>query len=184
MQRLFHRHGGRGRRHEASSLFDSMERGGGRRQRLFSADDIRILILSQLKEGPAHGYELIRAIGDLAGGEQSPSPGMVYPTLNLLEDMGHVAVVSQEGNRKAFGITDEGLHFLTANADLIEKARAKLSRAQDRRRARRVPELRLAMENFKNALFLRLGQGEPDAATVEKLVTILNDAASRMAKEL
>src|ERR671921_750563 len=51
---------------------------------------VKILVLSVLRDGPKHGYEVMRAIEQRTGSAYSPSPGVVYPTLQLLEDMGHV----------------------------------------------------------------------------------------------
>ena len=72
--------GHRGARHGEGSM-----RFGGR-QRLFAQGDLRLVVLALLQERPRHGYEVIKAIEELVGGDYSPSPGVIYPTLTLLQD--------------------------------------------------------------------------------------------------
>ena len=67
-------------------------RGGGRR-RMFDGGELRLVILALIAQKPRHGYEVIKALGERVGGEYSPSPGVVYPTLTLLEDMGYAVHV-------------------------------------------------------------------------------------------
>jgi DNA-binding PadR family transcriptional regulator len=78
---------------------------------VFERGDLKYVILEQLKEKPAHGYELIRALEERFGGFYAPSPGAIYPTLQMLEDMGYVSSVQQDG-RKVYSITDAGRAFL------------------------------------------------------------------------
>ena len=89
-------------------------RGGGRRGggRMFGHGDLKLLLLALIEQEPRHGYELIRTIEDMFHGQYSPSPGTVYPTLTLLEEMGYVVAQSEEGGRKRYAITDEGRAFL------------------------------------------------------------------------
>jgi DNA-binding PadR family transcriptional regulator len=76
--------------------------------------EIRYLVLDAIKERPRHGYEVIQHIEERAGGTYRPSPGVIYPTLQMLEELGHAAVVEQEG-RKAYAITDAGRADLAQN---------------------------------------------------------------------
>ena len=78
-------HGGPGR-----GFFGRPGRGGGfggREGRVFDSGELRLVILALIAEKPRHGYEVIKALGERVGGEYSPSPGVVYPTLTMLEDM-------------------------------------------------------------------------------------------------
>ncbi|MBB5938522.1 PadR family transcriptional regulator [Streptomyces zagrosensis] len=86
-------------------LFGGRGRGGprGRARR----GDVRASILALLRDRPMHGYEMIQEIGERSGGAWRPSPGSVYPTLQLLEDEGLITSVS-EGGKKLFTLTDEG----------------------------------------------------------------------------
>src|SRR4030088_2686735 len=98
--------GGGGRRH--FGLF------GGRR-RMFDQGDVRLVILKLISEKPSHGYEIIKAIEDRLGGAYSPSPGIVYPALTLLEEQGLIRVETTEGPRKLYAITAEGRTKLERN---------------------------------------------------------------------
>jgi DNA-binding PadR family transcriptional regulator len=85
--------------------------GGGRRSRFFGKGDLKYIILDLLKDRPAHGYEIMRALEEQFHGLYSPSAGSVYPTLQLLEDMGYVKAAEQDG-KKVYTITEAGLKFL------------------------------------------------------------------------
>ncbi len=70
--------------------------GGGREGRMFDGGELRLVILALIAEKPRHGYEIIKELGERVGGDYSPSPGVVYPTLTLLEEMGY-ARPNQDG---------------------------------------------------------------------------------------
>ncbi len=91
-----------------------------RRSRLFERGDLKYVILDLLKDKPTHGYEIIRALEEQSHGFYSPSAGSVYPTLQLLEDMGYVSSAEQDG-KKIYAITDEGRNFLTERKENIDK---------------------------------------------------------------
>lgn len=80
---------------------------------------VRYLVLDAIAEQPRHGYEIIQAIEQRSGGSYRPSPGVVYPTLQLLEELGHVRAVEHEA-RKAYAITDEGKRDLAEHRDEVE----------------------------------------------------------------
>jgi DNA-binding PadR family transcriptional regulator len=92
--------------------------GFDRRPRFFGKGDLKYVILDLLKEKPSHGYEIIRAIENRFGGLYSPSAGSVYPTLQLLEDMGYVTSAEQDG-KKIYTITEAGVKFLKESEDTI-----------------------------------------------------------------
>jgi DNA-binding PadR family transcriptional regulator len=79
-------------------------RGGGRRMR---RGDIRTALLTGLTDGPAHGYEIISRLEQKSGGTWRPSPGSVYPTLQLFEDEGLVRSEERDGKR-VYELTDAG----------------------------------------------------------------------------
>jgi DNA-binding PadR family transcriptional regulator len=91
-----------------------------RHSRFFEKGDLKYIILDLLKDKPSHGYEIIKALEDRFHGFYSPSAGSVYPTLQLLEDMGCVKSVEQDG-KKVYTITEEGRKFLVESEDIIEK---------------------------------------------------------------
>jgi DNA-binding PadR family transcriptional regulator len=88
--------------------------------RLFEKGALKYVILDQLKDKPAHGYEIIRALENRFQGFYSPSAGSVYPTLQLLEDMGYVKSAEQDG-KKIYTITEEGKTFLKEREETIGK---------------------------------------------------------------
>ena len=92
---------------------------GFRAGRKLGADDLQLLILALLDEGPAHGYELIKVFGERSGGFYNPSPGMVYPALTYLEEIGY-ASVEADGNRKLYRITEAGRAWLDENRSVVD----------------------------------------------------------------
>jgi DNA-binding PadR family transcriptional regulator len=96
-----------------------------RHSRLFEKGDLKYVILDQLKDKPAHGYEIIRALEARFQGFYSPSAGSVYPTLQLLEDMGYVKSSDQDG-KKVYSITDEGRSFLKEREETFDKIRERM----------------------------------------------------------
>src|SRR5450755_5153126 len=78
---------------------------GGREGRMFDSGELRLAILALIAEKPRHGYEVIKALSERVGGDYSPSPGVVYPTLTLLEDMGLASASIDAANRKLYAVT-------------------------------------------------------------------------------
>lgn len=96
------------------------------RGRKFSSEDLQLMLLVLLAERPSHGYELIKALDARSNGFYSPSPGMVYPALTYLEELGYVSV-TLEGNRKRYELSDEGRQYLDANRERADLILAKLT---------------------------------------------------------
>ncbi|PXW22927.1 PadR family transcriptional regulator [Paraburkholderia caballeronis] len=96
------------------------------RGRKFSSDDLQLMLLALLAERPSHGYELIKALDSRSNGFYSPSPGMVYPALTYLEELGYVSV-QVEGNRKRYELSAEGRAHLDANRERADLMLAKLT---------------------------------------------------------
>jgi DNA-binding PadR family transcriptional regulator len=74
--------------------------------------ELRILILLLMEQQPRHGYDIIREIESKTGGAYSPSPGIIYPTLNLLEDQGEIGTSSSPTPKRLFVITEVGREAL------------------------------------------------------------------------
>ena len=130
--------------------------GGGR---VFDQGDLRWVILKLISEKPSHGYELIKAIEERLGGAYSPSPGVVYPTLTLLEELGLVAVVQSDGAKKAYGITDEGAKALEENLSTVETIFQRIAAVAERAGGGPAPQVVRGMENLRTALRLKLERG-------------------------
>ena len=88
----------------------------------FHRGDLKYVILDLIKEKPRYGYEIIRALAERSHGLYAPSPGTVYPTLQMLEEMGYITPEQQDG-KKVFAITDEGQRFLEEQGDSAEQVR-------------------------------------------------------------
>ncbi|MDQ3811255.1 MAG: PadR family transcriptional regulator [Chloroflexota bacterium] len=88
--------------------------------RMFEQGDLKYVILQLLDEKPRHGYEIIKELEDRFGGTYSPSPGTVYPTLTMLEDLGYARATPEEGGRKIYEITPEGRTYLGEHRSTVD----------------------------------------------------------------
>jgi DNA-binding PadR family transcriptional regulator len=146
---------------------------------MFESGEMKYVILRLLREKPRHGYEVIKELEERIGGWYSPSPGTVYPTLQLLEDQGFVRVVETEG-KKTYHITPEGEAFLEQHRDTIDEI---FSRVRDTVRdvaGGVMGDLshsfaRLAALAYKDAW----GHG-PNDPTTRRIVEILDKAAEEI----
>jgi DNA-binding PadR family transcriptional regulator len=91
-----------------------------RHSHFFEKGDLKYIILDLINEKPYHGYEIIRELEDRFHGFYSPSPGSVYPMLQLLEDLGYVSSAERDG-KKVYTITDAGKEFLKECEDTINR---------------------------------------------------------------
>lgn len=98
---------------------DEAGRGGVGAGRKLNATDLQLLILALLAEKPSHGYEVIKSLDERSNGYYSPSPGMVYPALTYLEEIGH-ATVETVGAKKRYSITQDGIAHLEANRSAVD----------------------------------------------------------------
>jgi DNA-binding PadR family transcriptional regulator len=120
------RGGDRGGRFGGPGGFGGGDGDGFPRGRKFSSDDLQLLLLALLDAQPSHGYELIKALETRSNGFYSPSPGMVYPALTYLEELGYVTV-QLEGNRKRYELAEPGRQHLANNRERVELMLAKLT---------------------------------------------------------
>jgi len=174
----------RGRGHDHGRHGGHMRDGGrtgGRRGRVFDHGDLRLVVLQLIAEKPRHGYEIIKAIEELVGGAYSPSPGVVYPTLTMLEELGHVTVAEQDG-KKLHALTAQGAAYLAENLQAVEALQARMARVAATRAEEPPPSVVRATENLKMALRLKLQQGgvTPEQA---RTIALALDAAARAVEE-
>jgi DNA-binding PadR family transcriptional regulator len=153
---------------------------GGRPGRVLDHGDLRYVLLHLIAEKPRHGYELIKAIEEQLGGMYSPSPGVIYPTLTLLEELGYLQPEIAEGTRKLYSITAEGAAFLAANRALVDAILGRMAEISRVYAGGPAPEIRRAMQNLDQALSIRLGRGPLDTAQVRTIT----DALDRVAAEI
>jgi len=151
--------------------------GRGRGRRVFEHGAIKLLALSFVAERSCYGYELIKYIEGLVGGEYSPSPGVIYPTLTYLVDMGWAIMNEGEAGRKRYTVTLAGLEQLalqrTELADLTERLRAVRSGAL----SSRSPEVERALGNLKSVLHARLSGIPPGDVRVRRVAALIDEAA-------
>ncbi len=116
------------------SLFFGPRRRRGRRHmkwKIFERGDLKFVILRLISERPMHGYEEMKALEDESKGYYRPSPGSVYPTLQMLDDEGYLTVEEQDG-KKIYTITDEGVAYLGENEDVVDEVFDRVEHFTDR----------------------------------------------------
>jgi DNA-binding PadR family transcriptional regulator len=178
----------------AGGLGGAMGRGSraflaGRR---LASGELQLVLLALLAEGPSHGYELIKALEERSGGFYSPSPGMIYPALTYLHEIGHVEV-EQDGQRKLYRITEAGRSHLAANratADAILQALTRIGGRMDHVREAFAglgdlddgasDELDRARHALKRAL---RGKHGCDAAEIRRIAKILDRATVEILRD-
>lgn len=143
-------------------------RGGGG-GRMFGPGDLRLLLLSLIEEKQRHGYELIKDLETKFGGAYAPSPGSVYPTLTLLEELGHVRAATTEGSKRLFEITDEGRRYLRENEAMLTSIRKRMAMAV---RANEMPprDIHFAMHTLKAALMFHRGWSDEETERVRRIL--------------
>ncbi len=151
--------------------------GGGRRQRFFGHGELRLVILDILTRNASHGYELIKEIETLTQGNYTPSPGVIYPTLDLLQDQQLVVINEEDGGRKKIAITPEGQAWLAENNEHLEHIQARIKARGVGYQLRKDPQMKRALENFKAVLDLKVNQSEISAAQLKQIVGIIDRAA-------
>ena len=176
----------RGEHEDGLSGGRGQHRGGGRGgARVFGHGGLRFVLLQLIADKPAHGYELIKAIEDRLGGSYAPSPGVVYPTLTLLEEMGYLSVEAGDGSgRKRYSITASGQEFLAANREMADAMMARMSGGVDGAgpRGGRPPQVTRAIENLKLAMRMRLSGAAMTEQQAHEFAAVLDAAAQQIEK--
>jgi len=177
---------GRGRGRRGFGGDDEGEGGWGgmggrfRGGRVFGHGDLKLILLALIAEQPRHGYELIRTIEEMFDGAYAPSPGAVYPTLTLLEELGHASVRSDDG-KKLYTITEEGKAFLAENKEAVDTVMSRMEQtAKMFARAAAPMALREAMHNLKRALFMHGGPWNTEE--VKRISGIIQKAVEEILK--
>jgi DNA-binding PadR family transcriptional regulator len=164
-----HAHFGRhGRRH-----------GGGLR-RMFDHGDLKFVVLALIAEQPRHGYEIIKEIEHRVGGAYAPSPGVIYPLLTMLEEMGLAELTSSEGAKKLYAATEAGKAELAGNKANVDALFARIDAARETSSSGRAPQIVRAMENLKLALRLRMERGPLNEAELQRVAAAIDAAAQEI----
>jgi DNA-binding PadR family transcriptional regulator len=171
-----HRHGWWGNRGER---WEGFERGigGGGRERFFDNGHLRLVILQLIADKPSYGYEIMKAIEERLSGGYSPSPGVVYPTLTLLEEEGFATVSSMDGNKKLYAATDQGRELLKANQVILKAIFGRIQEAGKAFGRGRSPQIKRAIMNLRLALKMRMEQGDLSTEQVSKIAAAIDSAA-------
>jgi DNA-binding PadR family transcriptional regulator len=158
------------------------ERGFGRgfghgRERLFDPGDVKLVILKLLSEEPSYGYQLIKKMEERLGGGYTPSAGVIYPTLTLLEEEGLASASTTEGNKKVYSVTAEGLEYLKANAGRVEQLFERLEEAGRGFRRGRSPEIMKAFMDLRGAVIARMWRRNATPEQIRKIAEAIHAAA-------
>lgn len=151
----------------------------GRPGRPLGQGDLRWLVLDLIAAQPRHGYEIIKAIEEALNGHYTPSPGVIYPTLTLLEETGLISGEAH-GAKKLYSLTEEGRAEVEAHAADIQAVRERIADARARFGAVPPPELFRAMDNLRAALQVRLAKGELSPEAVQAMTAAIDRAAAEI----
>lgn len=147
--------------------------GGGR---MFDQGHLKYVILRLLDEKPRHGYEIIKEIEERFGGAYSPSPGTVYPTLTLLEDLGYAVARPQENGKKIYEITEEGRKHLAENQPLTDDIFSKIEDFAQSIFGEPMMEVNRGLKNVASAIYGAKHAGR-STEQMKKIREILEQAA-------
>lgn len=151
--------------------------GGGRRTRFFGHGDLRLVILDILTHNASHGYELIKAIENMTQGNYTPSPGVIYPTLDYLQDQTYITITEEENGRKRIAITVAGQQWLDENQEQLAQIQARIKARSVGFQLRKNPQMKRALDNFKAVLDLKVNQGELSDAQLKQIIGVIDRAA-------
>jgi DNA-binding PadR family transcriptional regulator len=148
----------------------------GRGERFFGRGDLKYVILDLLKEQPRHGYDIIRALEDRMRGRYRPSPGSVYPTLQMLEDLGYVTSTQQDGKR-VYAITDAGRQYLHDESSAVDDVRSRIASGWEAASRPEVADIMHELQMLGRALFRQGTRGAlQDPARLARLREIVASA--------
>lgn len=155
--------------------------GGGRRGKLYDGDELRLLVLSLLRDAPQHGYQLIRAFAEKSGGAYQPSPGVLYPLLVMLSEMELVVEVDTAGSkRRLFAISDLGRAEIEGKDEQIEALFARLAALAAQAERTDGAPVRRAVHNLRAAVMERLGREGAGADLPFEVARIIDEATQRI----
>lgn len=170
--------GGRGRHRHGFGHGGGGGAYGGRR---FTGDALRLMVLGLLRDEPQHGYQLIRAFAERSAEAYAPSPGMLYPLLTMLADVGLIEETDRDGGkRRSYRITEAGLAELTAREAELDAAFAHLAHLSEQANRTDKGPVRRAMLNLRSAMVQRLGGDGRDSELVFEVAAILDEAAQKI----
>jgi len=165
-----------------SGFFGAEGRGRGRWRsgRMFEQGDLRYVVLRLLEEKPRHGYEIIKDLESRFGGSYAPSPGTVYPTLTMLEDLGYAKVVPEDGGKKIYEITDEGRRYLKENSSTVDDIFSRIAEFVEGFTDAPMRELNQSFQRLARATYKTATGHIKDKQTIESIRDIIRRAADEV----
>ena len=156
-------------------------RGGRGRRRPLDHGDLRLLILKLISEAPRHGYDLIREIEARTGGAYVPSPGVIYPALEAMLDLGWIEAEA-DGARRSFHLTEEGEAHLDAEQETVARIEVRLASLLESDRPEDPMDVRGAMWRLRHAVREAIHSNPDDPDRRKAVADILADAQERISK--
>lgn len=148
--------------------------------RIFDQGDLKYVILRLLAEKPRHGYEIIKELEGRFGGAYAPSPGTVYPTLTMLEDLGYARAMPEEGGRKIYEITDEGRKHLEEHSATVDDIFERIAKFVEGFFDTPMADLKHSFANLGRATFYVASRSQNDRERLGKISEILKRAATEI----
>ncbi|MDE1466123.1 PadR family transcriptional regulator [Aurantiacibacter sp. D1-12] len=156
---------------------------GRKRERMFGPGELRLVLLAMLAEEPRHGYELIKALEEMTGGAYSPSPGVIYPTLQMLGDEGVIEEKESEDARKLYQATEAGLDELEDRADDVDELWERLGRKAERARPTGSADVFRSLGNLATVLTNKASRGDLKDVQKDQVIDLI-DALARKIERL
>jgi DNA-binding PadR family transcriptional regulator len=176
--------GGFGGPGEGHGMFGGRRGGGGHggRGKRFAGEELRLMVLGLLGEEPQHGYQLIRSFAEKSGEAYSPSPGVLYPLLTMLADMGLVTEVDGDGasTRRRFALTAEGEAEVASGREKLDAAFQRLASMAEVAGRTDTGPVRRAMMNLRTAAVQRMGKDDASDQLAFDVAAIIDEAAQKI----
>ena len=142
-------------------------------QHPFQKGDLKYVVLSLIKDKPRYGYEVMKALEEKSRGFYAPSPGVVYPTLQMLEEMGYASATERDG-RKVYRITEEGSKFLAENKDLADALHRQMRRHWNPEKMQAMGQIMEEVMKFRGLMWSKLYGATPEK--IEEVRKVLAQA--------
>jgi DNA-binding PadR family transcriptional regulator len=152
----------------------------GRGGRMFEQGDLKYVILRLLEEKPRHGYDIIKELESRFGGSYAPSPGTVYPTLTMLEDLGFARVVPEEGGKKIYEITAEGRKHLAEHSNTVDDIFERIAKFVEGITDSPMRELNGSFQRLARATYKTATSHLDDKELIQKIREIIQRAADEV----
>jgi DNA-binding PadR family transcriptional regulator len=156
---------------------------GGGRERMFDGGELKLVILKLLADQPSYGYQLIKSMEERLSGGYSPSAGVIYPTLTLLEEEGLAIASLSDSNKKVYSLTAEGHQFLESNKERVGELFERIEAVSERFQRGRSPEVMQAFMNLRHTVMARVWRRNVTPEQIRKIAAAI-DAAAKAIEEL